>query len=141
MKRKDKPVGQARDASMNQQRVLILYTQSLFGEGIQHILGEEPTVEVIGVEPLAPESLAIVASLRPDVLIVAEGDHSPLIGQILQTYADLPLICVSLEKNTVQIYYTHQVPARSVDLKETLRHLRKVEGRGTNDERRTTNDD
>ena len=112
---------------MDRQRVLILYIQPLLGEGIQIILRDEPTVEVLGMEPLTPESLDIVAALHPDVVITAEGVYSSqatrLIGQLLQIHAEVPLIRVGLEENRVQIHHSCQLPASVRGLKDALRRL------------------
>ncbi|MFQ5856272.1 MAG: hypothetical protein ACE5LU_11575 [Anaerolineae bacterium] len=112
---------------MDRQRVLILCTQSLLGEGIQLILGDEPAVEVVDMASLAPESLDSVGTLRPDVIILAEESHSSratwLTGQLLQAHPETPLIRVALEEDRVQIYSGRQVPASAADLKDALRCL------------------
>ncbi|MDR7434044.1 MAG: hypothetical protein QN189_02820 [Armatimonadota bacterium] len=114
--------------SHDKQRVLILSNHPVLGEGIQHLLKEEPAIEVVGMEAIAPECIDRVAFLRPDVVILAGGVKSPQLSQLtshlLERFANLPLICVDLERDTVQIYHSRQVPARSRDLKEALRDLK-----------------
>jgi len=113
---------------MDKKRVVLVWVESLLGEGLEHILRGLEEVELIGPWNLEPQVLSRLSQETPDVVLVAgdEGEHeamASLTARILDQYPDLPVVRIGLEQNTVRVYTTHTLPAHSADLIETIRSL------------------
>ncbi len=114
---------------MDKRRVLLLWVQPLLGEGLEHILGGLEDVELIGPWVLDSQVLSRLSEEAPDIVLMAEGEGeegggvASLTAQILERYPDLPVVRIGLKQNTVRIYTSRTLPARSADLIETIRSL------------------
>ena len=114
---------------MDARRVLLLQDQQpLLGELLEHILGGLEDVELIGPRALDPQVLSRLSDEAPDIVLIAEQEGKRdsvafLITQILERYPDLPVVRIGLEQNTVRIYTSRTLPARSADLIEAIRSL------------------
>ena len=87
---------------------VLLVGQGLFRDGLAHMLAQEPTGTIVGSENTWPEAQALVARLKPDVLIVdhaatalREAEMTPLLGLNDQT---LKVIHLTLAENKMVVY-------------------------------------
>lgn len=113
---------------MEKRRVLLLCVQPLLGEGLEHILSRLEDVELIGPWVLDSRVLSRLSDEAPDIVLIAEQEGkregvASLTAQILERYPDLPVVRIGLEQNTVRVYTSHTLPARSADLIEAIRSL------------------
>lgn len=110
-------------------RVLLVSSKHLFSEGLEEILRQVGDVELIGPLELSPDTMrACLQETQPDAVIVAGvGEGKPnaasLAAAILQQFPNLPVISAGLEQNTLRVYSTHTLPARSSDLVEAILNL------------------
>jgi DNA-binding NarL/FixJ family response regulator len=104
---------------------VLLVGQGLFRDGLAHTLAQEPSVTIVGSANTWPEAQALVASLKPDVLIVdhaatalGQADMTPLPGLNDQT---LKVIHLTLAENKMMVYDQRQVT--NVSLTDLLQAL------------------
>lgn len=116
---------------MNSTRVFILASQALFAEGVQSLLSEQPSIEVVGVascntnhsEGPDPEVFKQIQAAEPDVVIVEAtgGGKSRLVAQVLECAFSAKVIGLTLEDNRIYTYYQEMKQGRSVeDLVEAI---------------------
>jgi len=113
---------------MGKQCVLLLCAQSLLCESLEKLLNQEKSVELIGPWNLDTPVLAQLSRNTPDVVLVAEAESesekvTALTVQILEHYPDVSVIRVGLTQDTIRVYTSQAVPARTVDLMEAIRGL------------------
>jgi DNA-binding NarL/FixJ family response regulator len=89
-------------------RVLILSSLSLFGEGIEGLLRQEPRLEIIAVEAQPLEAGAIVHEYHPDVVVLADGEAVSGVGlelvRLVREGFCLRMVDVDLATNTLCAY-------------------------------------
>lgn len=89
-------------------RVFLLSTQSLFDLGIENLLRQEATVEVVGREVDLDLASARIRQLCPDVVIVNSADTSCYpTAEIFRLMNECPgtrIIKLNLQDNSVCIY-------------------------------------
>lgn len=114
---------------MNPTRVFILASQTLFAEGVQSLLSEQPGIEVIGVASCTPgngpdpDVFKQIQASGPDVVIVEAtgGEKSHLVAQVLECALSAKVIGLTLEDNRIYTYYQEMKQGRSVeDLVEAI---------------------
>jgi chemotaxis response regulator CheB len=111
---------------MTRHRVLLISMLPLLGEGLQRLLDAHDDVELV---PLPCTDLAALhacaASTRPDVILIAgerEDDAAThLISNVLNCWTDTPVVWIELETNVIRKYTSHNLPANSKELIETIR--------------------
>ncbi len=118
----------ARKSDIEKRRILLLCAQPLLGDGLQAILGGLKDVELIGPLVLDVQALERVTDNKPDVMLIADDGAEPLsatslTARILERYPDIPVIRVGLEQDTIRLYTSQTLPARSADLIEAIRRL------------------
>jgi hypothetical protein len=109
---------------MNRSRVFILAGQTLFAEGVQSLLSEQPGIIVIGAATVESDALSRLQETNPDVVIVEApgGSQSQLVAQVLETVPDAKVIGLSLDDNCIQTYTRQLKQSQSVeDLVEAVR--------------------
>jgi hypothetical protein len=117
---------------MNPTRVFILASQTLFAEGVQSLLSEQPGIEVVGVASCNPNNgggpdpdvFKQIHAAAPDVVIVEAtgGQKSRLVAQVLECALSAKVIGLTLEDNRIYTYYQEMKQGRSVeDLVEAIR--------------------
>lgn len=118
---------------MNSTRVFILASQTLFAEGVQSLLSEQPSIEVVGVASCSPNHrggpdpkvFKQIQAAKPDVVIVEAtggGDKSKLVAQVLECALSAKVISLTLEDNCIYTYYQEMKQGRSVeDLVDAIR--------------------
>ncbi len=100
---------------------------SLFAETMAQILGDSPTVTVIGTAPTPEAALPTFKTEYPDAVIVtgpAETSQSTL-GLLLTTNPDLPIIYADPNAEHMQVVTSQRVGARPSDLMAALTKLPK----------------
>jgi DNA-binding NarL/FixJ family response regulator len=92
-------------------RVFVLYSHSLFAEGVMALLGRHQEVEVLGAEAGTESAVESVRQLRPDVVILegAQGDPAYAIACLLRECPNTRLISLSLQDDKMEIYDNYQV--------------------------------
>jgi hypothetical protein len=118
---------------MNPTRVFILASQTLFAEGVQSLLSEQPSIEVVGVASCNPNHSSgpnpkvfkQIQAVKPDVVIVEAtggGDKGKLVAQVLECALSAKVISLTLEDNCIYTYYQEMKQGRSVeDLVDAIR--------------------
>jgi hypothetical protein len=116
---------------MNPTRVFILASQTLFAEGVQSLLSEQPGIEVVGVASCSPSNgsgpdpnvFKHIQAIDPDVVIVEAtgGEKGHLVAQVLECALSAKVIGLTLEDNRIYTYYQEMKQGRSVeDLVEAI---------------------
>jgi DNA-binding NarL/FixJ family response regulator len=114
---------------MPEHRVLLLSAHPLLSEGLANVLGKMEDLILIGPRSVSGLTPSDLSAFAPDVVLFAEQETddaavNSLLLQILQHVPDLPVIQIDLSgNNVVRVYTSHTLPARSVDLVETIRKL------------------
>ncbi len=99
-------------------RVGLIGEQHLLREGIEALLNRLKDVQVCGLWEATPAALAAIEESHPDVvLMVASGSHNQetvdLIASILDRFPHLPVVRVTLQEGTFQVYQSYLSPAHS----------------------------
>lgn len=109
---------------MDRCRVLILYTNRLFAEGVESILGREPWLEVVGMEECSERALAFIHLFHPDVVVIDANERlkcAVTIFPILQANPAIRVISLSMADNNIEVYHRHQILAtKREDLVEAI---------------------
>jgi len=109
-------------------RVFVLSGPSLFGNGIEGLLCEEPGLEIVGRETDPGQAVRRIRESHPDVIILADGEgvtelEAELLG-LVREGLHVRIVEVHLETNTVCIYCGEQQPIREVgDLVGTVQYI------------------
>jgi DNA-binding NarL/FixJ family response regulator len=109
-------------------RVFVISDLSLFGEGIEGLLGDEPGVEIVGRETDPRQAVKRIKEAHPDVIILTDGEaatglDAELLG-LVREGLHMRIVEVHLATNTMCIYCGEQQPIREIgDLVDTLRHI------------------
>lgn len=91
----------------------------MFGLGLESILDQDETIEVIGQEANIEQAIERIDQLAPDVVIL-DGDephHDSMITimSILKTQSIPKIIGLNLQNNNLCIYEARQWVAKSVE--------------------------
>lgn len=104
-------------------RVLILYHNPLFAEGIKSLLEKKEGLEVSAVDATKPGALEYLRRVRPEVVVMEEDGESDglAVGGIFKERHDVLVIALKLGDNTMNLYYNQQVTvARPEDLTDAI---------------------
>ncbi len=88
-------------------RVYIVYQHSLFAEGIRSLLGNQPTVEIVGTERDKVKAFKDVKALRPSVVLIEECKADPqqsATWNFLHRQGAGRIIALNLEHNAATVY-------------------------------------
>ena len=113
---------------MQKRRVLLICSEGLFGEGMETVLRAAEDVELIGPFSLQAGIGSQVAEMHPNVVFIAGGDFrsdevSHLTKALIEQSPELSVICAGLTENVVHVFSTYVLPARGIDVLETIRTL------------------
>jgi hypothetical protein len=117
---------------MNPTHVFILASQTLFAEGVQSLLSEQPDIKVVGVASCNPNNedgpgpnvFNQIQAAEPDVVIVEAtgGEKSRLVAQVLECSLSAKVIGLTLEDNRIYTYFQQMKQGHSVeDLVDAIR--------------------
>ena len=106
---------------MRKRRVALLCARQLLCESLQHTLGSDPTIEVLGPWAIDDHATARITQSSPDMVLIAESlkrteQVAKVTARILANFPDLPMIRVTLENNLMRFYSAQTMPASSDDL-------------------------
>ena len=108
-------------------RIFVLSGPSLFGNGIEKLLGGESGLEIVGREADPRQAVRRIRECHPDVIVIADGEgETGLEAELLRLVREgfpMSIVEVHLATNTVCIYWGEQQPIRAVgDLVNTVQH-------------------
>jgi DNA-binding NarL/FixJ family response regulator len=106
-------------------RVLIVSSSPLFSQGVESLLRQESSLEVMGREVDVDKAMERIRELKPDVVIVDSGDPAcgptPAVMRILREGVGAKVIGLNLQNNTICIYRGEQRVVKEVkDLVEAI---------------------
>jgi len=109
-------------------RVLIVSELSLFGEGVEGLLRQEPGLEIVGLETDPEQAIGRVKEAHPDVVILTDGEAATgLDAELLRLVREgfhMRIVEVHLATNTLCIYCGEQQSIREVrDLVDAVGHI------------------
>lgn len=113
---------------MEKRRVLLISQSDLLGESLEHILNSLEDVQVIGPWQPGEHVVADCVNHPPDLVIITDNEisaetGSQLTAHLLETIPNLAVIRIKQDSNFIYAYTTQTIPARVVDLIDTIRHL------------------
>ena len=113
---------------MDVRHVALFCSEHLLGESLVYLLNEISEIKLIGPWLIDEHALDNLASQIPDIVLIAEGEHQSkqaavLATQILDAYSDLSVIRIAMNQTVAHIYSSRAMPARSVDLLDTILRL------------------
>jgi DNA-binding NarL/FixJ family response regulator len=113
---------------MQKRRVLLICSEGLFGEGMERVLRAAEDVELIGPYGLQDGFRSEITETHPSVVIIADEDSQSeavthLTQAIIEQSPALSVICAGLTENVVRVFSTYLLPARGIDVLETIRTL------------------
>ncbi len=108
-------------------RTVIIVGDSLFAESLAQILVQSGRVNVIGCVPTPAAAVPLIATDRPDAVIVTETDRGGVADydQLLRNDLDLPIVRANLNAGSVQVITSHRIGTRTADLLTALAELPK----------------
>jgi hypothetical protein len=106
-------------------RVLIVSGLSLFGEGIEGLLRQEPGLEIVGLETDPGQAIGRIREAHPDVIILSDAEAATgLDAELLRLVREglhMRIVEVHQDTNTLCVYCGEQQPIREVqDLVDTV---------------------
>lgn len=109
-------------------RVLVVAEPSMFHEGIEAILRQEPGLEIVGREKEPQEAIRLIKEASPDVILVADGEAAtrlaPELMRMVRQGFRIRMVEVHLAANTLCAYRGDQQPIREPgDLVSAVRHI------------------
>ena len=103
-------------------RVAVLYTHSLFGEGLAHLLHGDDGLSVTCLRADPARNPQEIRRIRPHAIVIEETADESFMREILRDLPPALLIRVRLEDNVMDVYYSRQVvSACPEDLLEAIR--------------------
>jgi hypothetical protein len=119
---------------MERKRGILFSAQRLLGEGIEKILVSAEGLEICGHWPIDQHVTERCSGASPDFVIFAgqgeaQPDLSHRMAEILDQYPDLPVFLVTLDRNQIQVFSSHILPARSADLIDLIQKCKVRENR------------
>lgn len=115
---------------MDKKRVALVCSAHLLGESLIQLLSNLEEVQLLGPWPVRLTTLLLLKEQHPDLVLFATASDAPdedalhFVSRILDTCPDLPLVRAALADNSLRVYTTHTLPARSADLIDLIRNLK-----------------
>lgn len=109
-------------------RVLILSVHPLFGQGMESLLRQAEGLEIIGREAEVDKALERIRILQPDVVVIDDAqpsaDSGAVVLRVLQEGLGCRVVGLSLQDNSMSIYYGEQRVINNVDeFIQMVRHI------------------
>ncbi len=95
---------------------------------METVLRAAEDVELIGLCSLQEGIGSQVAEMHPNVVFIADEDFRSddvrrLTKALIEQSPELSVICAGLTENVVRVFSTYVLPARGIDVLETIRTL------------------
>ena len=108
--------------------MLVVAGPSLFGEGIEGLLRQEPGLEIVGLETDPGQAIGRIREAHPDVVILADGEAATgLDAELLRLVREgfhMRIVEVHLATNTLCLYCGEQQQIREArDLADTVQRI------------------
>ena len=109
-------------------RVFVVSEPSLFAEGLEGLLCEEPGLEIVGRETDPLQAVRRIKETHPDVIVLTDGEaatvlDAELLGLVREGF-HIRIVEVHLATNTLCIYCGEEQSIREVgDLVDTVQHI------------------
>lgn len=104
--------------------------QPLLCDGLEIILGEREDIEIVGRLDMTIDDGLEIETGDPDVVLLAgcelphpEAALPEHVARVLERYPDLPIVGISLERDSVRVHTTRTLPARASELLALIRSL------------------
>lgn len=108
--------------------MLVVSELSLFGEGIEGLLRQEPGLEVVGLETDPEQAMRRIRETHPDVVILTDGEAATrldmeLLGLVREGF-HMRVVEIDLAANTLCVCRAEQRSIREVgDLLHTVEDI------------------
>lgn len=100
-------------------RVFILSRHSLFSQGIETLLSQDPGLEIVGQDTDIDAAAEFLETCHPDVMVLdcddPEPDLSPAVLCVLRKRLGIRVIGLSLQDNKLYVYRGEQKQVRQVE--------------------------
>lgn len=108
------------------ERVFILASRPMFGQGVKSLLDQEADFQIVGQEASIEKAILRIKDLQPDVIILDNHDipkaSLDAIAHILRMTGNARVISLSLKQNTMHIYHAAQkIVSDPADLTSAIR--------------------
>jgi len=109
-------------------RVLVVAESSLFEEGIEELLRQEPGLEIVGLETEPGQAIARIRECQPDVVVFTDGEGATgLQAELLHMVREgfhMRIVEIHLATNTLCIYCGERQSIREVrDLVDAVEQI------------------
>jgi chemotaxis response regulator CheB len=109
-------------------RVLIVDNQGIMGAGLERLLSEEPSLEVLGITTKSETTLIKeIWHLQPDIIILtveSQGINPTRLMNLLSDFTSLRIILVSMTSNVFEVYDRQQIS--TIDRNSLTMQLKKM---------------
>ena len=97
---------------MTTSRVLILYDQEMFGQGVHALIKTRSDLQVVAVEPFGDDTVRRATDLQPNIVILSENaDRQNLLPDLLEAIPGVRVVRLTLDDNIVRVYDCHRIVA------------------------------
>lgn len=115
-------------STLDKRRVLLVCSETLFGESLEILLRNAEDVELVGPLNFNDATHDRILLAAPDVVIIAEEppEHdvmNTLTAALMERFPNLHVIKAGLEQNTLRVFAAQTWPASSVDLISVIRGI------------------
>ena len=113
---------------MEKKRVLLISQPNLLSESLEHTLSTLEDVQLTCLWPVDEQVWAHIAAQPPDLVLIADVEPtsqqlSTLTSSLLEAHPNLPIFRIKLDANTLLIFTSQAIPARTADLVEAIRKI------------------
>ena len=102
-------------------RLVIVDDHALFREGLASIIQEEPDIEVSGLAGTVQESVEVVRTLRPDIVLMdftlPDGTGADATRRVLQEHPDCKIIFLTMSEEDENLFAAIRSGAKGYLLK------------------------
>ncbi len=113
---------------MNTHRVFIIWSHPLFLASLRLLL-QHADIDWIGASRYIQEALTAISCLKPDTVLIEEGENDPVITNVIEIFensmTNMRVFRLSLADNNLKIY--HQEKRTDVQANELIQLIRNGE--------------
>jgi len=112
---------------MDKRRVLLVCSQTLFGESLETLLHNVEGIEVVAVLEFDDATPDRIVQVAPDVVIIVDNPPerdaiTHLAVALAEHFPNLHIIQTGLEQSTLRVFTAQTWPASSMDLINVIRN-------------------